>query len=411
MVCAVAAAASAQQPSLPPGEPTSPYAKGFASPRGMAFNLRGDLFVADPDAARIWRVPADGSTLSTFVGFAKARNIVRDGFGDLLVTTGGDTVYRVAPDRVRSVFAIAAQANGITVGPDGDVWVGARREIVRYSPLGARLATIALPAGCRGVSSIAISPTRVLHFSAGGCGVHRLVNGFPDLVIALPHDLGALTFDAHGWLWVTDTLQHAVMLFDPGYQLRENPFATRVSGQGSLAFVRGGAGMTPRLLAAAAGPEATIVEMNPRGMGAAGAGVGIDLFVTTELRAATRDVAYQDTLAVSNARGTPAFTLFDGVPPPGLTLSSNGVIRGTPRSSGTFRFSVVAQQGDSLGFGRITLQVNAITAFEVARVLLGIEGAALDPDVARFVDQQGNNNTLVDIGDLRAYLRKQGTLP
>src|SRR6185503_12323582 len=141
ILCAVTAVASAQQPAVPPGEPTSVYVTGLRSPRGMAFSLTGDLFVADPSQGVIWRVTSS-RVLSTFVSFPNALMMARDGFGDLLVTTGGDTIYRLTPERTRSVFAVGSRVTGIMIGPDGDVWTGARGAIVRYSPLGARLSSI-----------------------------------------------------------------------------------------------------------------------------------------------------------------------------------------------------------------------------------------------------------------------------
>src|SRR5688572_8737297 len=195
ILCAVAVAASAQQPIVPPGEPTSVYAAGIHSPRGMAFSLRGDLFVADPGMDRIWRV-SPGGEVSTFAPFVDPHMIARDGFGDLLVTTGSDTIYRVTPEGTRSVFAVSSnRVVSVTVGPDGDVWAGAQGAIIRYSPFGARLSSIPLPSGCTDVLSLALSPTRVLHFVSSGCaGVHRVANGFPELVIPEQPDLGTLAF-------------------------------------------------------------------------------------------------------------------------------------------------------------------------------------------------------------------------
>jgi hypothetical protein len=394
------------------------------APRGMAFGLNGDLFVADDQAARIWRKPA-GGVLSSFMTFAKPYLLARDGFGDLLVTTAGDTIYRVSPYGQRSVFAVAvaSEVTGITIGPDGDVWAGARTEIIRFSPLGARTASLALPAGCSGVPSLAFSPLGVLHFVGGGCpGVYGVVNGVPQLVIPERRGLTSLAFDTHGWLWVTDATQRAVLLYDAGYQLREDPFATAINAPTTLAFVRTGTGMTRRLLAShlsgSSAGERTIGEMNPNGMGASGWSIGIDLRVDGATRGATRGSAYRDTVRVLNASTPVTFTVYSGSLPPGIGLRSNGELTGTATASGTYAFSVIAQSGDRLGFGRVSLVVNEPgsppadqpSTITVIRALLGV-GSALAPDVVQFLDQQGNTNGVLDIGDLRAYLRAQGQLP
>jgi hypothetical protein len=415
VLCAVTSAASAQQPTVPPGEPTSLYATGLRSPRGMAFSLTGDLFVADPAMGVIWRVTS-GRVLSTWVTFAKALMIARDGFGDLLVTTGGDTIYRLTPERTRSVFAVGSGVTGIIIGPDGDVWTGSRGALVRYSPLGARVSSIPLPSGCTGAVHLAMSPTHVMHFVAEGCaGVYRILNGFPDLVIAQP-DLGALAFDAHGWLWVIDKGRRTALLYDPGYQLRQDPFATRVNGLGTIAFLRSVNGMTSRLLATADGTPSnlSIVEMNPNGMGAPGAATGIDLRVDGAIRPATHGAAYRDTVRVLNVSTATTLTRYSGALPPGITLRSNGELTGTPTATGVWAFSVIAQSGDRLGFGRVVLTVNAAdqpSMITVVSVLLGVPGAQLSPAMVQLLDQQGNHNNLLDIGDLRAFVRTQGQLP
>jgi len=54
----------------------------------------------------------------------------------------------------------------------------------------------------------------------------------------------------------------------------------------------------------------------------------------------TAGTAYSTTLTQSGALGTPNFAVTAGVFPPGLTLSTNGTISGTPTASGTFNFTI-----------------------------------------------------------------------
>jgi hypothetical protein len=51
------------------------------------------------------------------------------------------------------------------------------------------------------------------------------------------------------------------------------------------------------------------------------------------------------------------------------------------------------------------------TVAYVAHALLGIPGASLAPAISDYLDQQGNGNGLLDVGDFRAYLKSQGSLP
>lgn len=47
----------------------------------------------------------------------------------------------------------------------------------------------------------------------------------------------------------------------------------------------------------------------------------------------------------------------------------------------------------------------------IVNALLAGQAAQLDSSVVRLLDQQGNGNGVLDVGDLRAYLRAQGLLP
>jgi hypothetical protein len=58
------------------------------------------------------------------------------------------------------------------------------------------------------------------------------------------------------------------------------------------------------------------------------------------LAGAVAGTAYSTTLTQSGALGTPSFNVTSGALPNGLTLSTSGVISGTPTATGTFNFSV-----------------------------------------------------------------------
>src|SRR6185503_2979112 len=182
----------------------------------------------------------------------------------------------------------------------------------------------------------------------------------------------------------------------------------------TIAFLRSVSGMTPRLLAAGdfgAPLNLNIVEMNPTGMGAPGAAMGIDLRVDGAIRTAMRGSAYRDTVRVLNGSAATTFTRYSGALPPGITLRSNGELTGTPTATGVYAFSVIAQSDDRLGFARVVLIVDPAdqpSMIAVVSMLLGVPGAQLSPAMTQLLDQQGNNNTILDIGDLRAHLRTQG---
>ncbi|WP_158644006.1 T9SS-dependent choice-of-anchor J family protein [Pseudobacter ginsenosidimutans] len=56
----------------------------------------------------------------------------------------------------------------------------------------------------------------------------------------------------------------------------------------------------------------------------------------------TAGSSYYQTLSQTGALGAPNFAITSGALPPGLTLSANGTISGTPTATGTFNFTVTA---------------------------------------------------------------------
>jgi hypothetical protein len=65
------------------------------------------------------------------------------------------------------------------------------------------------------------------------------------------------------------------------------------------------------------------------------------------LPSGTAGALYSQTLTATGGTGTVTFAVTAGAPPPGLTLTSAGVLSGTPTQTGTFPFTVTAT--DSIG--------------------------------------------------------------
>jgi hypothetical protein len=59
---------------------------------------------------------------------------------------------------------------------------------------------------------------------------------------------------------------------------------------------------------------------------------------------------------------------------------------------------------------RLTIPVTGRYLIRVVNALLG-DRAMLDSSTAQWLDQRGNGNGVLDVGDLRAYLRAAGVLP
>jgi hypothetical protein len=413
----------------------------------MAAHPSGDMFVIDPSCcgpesgpiSRILRVTPSGSS-SVFVSNERLTGgIGFDGFGDLLVT-GFDgpvvnqrsVVWRFSPAGVRSVFASGfTWAYRLVVGPDGDVWVTdqGNNELKRFDALGNLKATIANVSA----QDMAFSPAGDLYLSSPEA-VWKLVNGTARIFYEPPHpqDVVGLAFNRDGYLYVGEPgyidyeVSGKVVLLDPQGHSINDPFALanrrpphNATGMLFTAFLWDGAGNMTNRLWLSSGKETgeEIIELNRSGVGAPGWPKGVNLLALDRapLRAGVRGVEYDDTLRGQNPPGSVTWTVIAGNLPPGVNLTATtGALRGVPTDTGVFAFTVRATSGSRLAFGRFTVTIGAappvaVSVTDVANALMGL--ATLTPAVVQYLDQHGNNNGVLDVGDLRAFLRAQGQLP
>lgn len=409
-----------------PGDPTTLFASGIGGPWGMAAGTSGDLFVVDVFDDRVVRVDVSGNVSALASNLGGASDLVVDGFGDLLVpgfdnTAGQPVIWRITTAGQQSVFYSGMFGTTITVGPTGDVWVSdGFQYIVRFDPLGDIKDSIST--GGVPVFDLAFSPAGALHYTAFDT-VYKIVNGIPQVVVTTDPFIEGIAFDRDGYLYVANGFEGKVLLFDPAYQLVEDPLArTNLGGPINLVFGRDTDGTTTaRLFAANFGfglnpPFAGgLVEMNPTGIRAPGWRVGIDLLriQPAELTAGTVGAEYSETLSAEAAPAAVAWSVLSGLLPPGVELgAARGVISGIPEDQGEFAFTVKAESGDRFGFGNFVIVVSnpEVTVSAAADAILGVPGA-LTPELERFLDLQGNGNGFYDIGDFRAHLQAGGQLP
>ena len=140
----------------------------------------------------------------------------------------------------------------------------------------------------------------------------------------------------------------------------------------------------------------------------------VPLVITSDTTrpAGTMGVTYSDLLRADGGWGPQAWSLVGGALPPGVSLAgANGLIAGVPADHGTFRFTMrVASGGETqersfvVFIDRPSLQVQ-----DVVDQLLGSQSLTLD--LQRYLDQEGNQNGVFDIGDVRAWLIASGQLP
>jgi hypothetical protein len=100
----------------------------------------------------------------------------------------------------------------------------------------------------------------------------------------------------------------------------------------------------------AGGPTSFTVQVSGGGTDTQVLAITINAAVnitTTTLPAGTVGVAYNQTLAATGGTGTYAWSVSAGTLPAGLSLSSGGVISGTPTTANTYSFTVQAVSGGS----------------------------------------------------------------
>jgi hypothetical protein len=124
-----------------------------------------------------------------------------------------------------------------------------------------------------------------------------------------------------------------------------------------------------------------------------------------ERRAAVMGAAYADTVRATGGDGVFEWRLKSGELPAGVALETSGALRGTPATSGSFRFTATAASDDLTAQREFTLVVSkpALAANAVLDALLG-GSATLTADERSFLDLLGNHNGRLDVGDVRAWL-------
>ena len=418
---------------LGPGDPPTLYSDAIGFPSGMAAGGDGEIYYIDKSPSgtleRLVRIDPDGSATVLSDTIRSGRDVAVDGFGDLLVpgfVNGDGKIFRIDSNQNVTEFAggIELPGNVITIGPDGGVWIhdDATRRILEFSPFGERVDSVDASILPLGVYDMAFSPDGILHFTGRTNLVYRVIDGEIEVALTGDPPLEGIVFDRDGFLYVSNSLQHEVVLYSPTYQVVEQPFVNaRNGGPNHLVFARNADGsMSDRLIISNTAngigdPWANaLVLANPAGVRAPGFRVGVDLLLLTSplVDSAQVGAPYSLELSVEGDVSGTEYSIIDGELPAGLELDGNdGLIEGVPQQRGEFTIRLRAESGPRFGEGDLTISVSApvITAASVVDGLLGVPGI-LTPEIETFLDIQGNQNGIFDVGDARAYLVATGTL-
>ncbi len=118
---------------------------------------------------------------------------------------------------------------------------------------------------------------------------------------------------------------------------------------------------------------------------------------------------YADTLKASGGTGTYTWSLLTGALPPGVTLSSAGVVSGIPTKTGTSQYQAQVTSGtlqQSKTYNMSVTAPNLATSVVVGQLLNGT--GTLTIDELRYLDLLGNNNSGFDVGDFLAWVQATG---
>ena len=445
-------------PPTGPGDPAAafyvPTNRNMVKFSDVAAGASGDLFASWSNGAI--RVRANGTAeTATDVhsnnGAAEALTV--DGYGNLLIgacKTEAEipchetVVWKISPAGERSsFFSVSGPLNAITVAPDGEVWasVGWNQGNppslwYRVDPDGVLRDTISLEA-----FHIRFSPSGELYYTHMYDGLYKVVGGHPQRVVTPTREEAFLdfVFDQDGRIYIVvlrDPGQEdlgadeRIVLYDAQYRLARDPLAVvddhfAQFSVDALAFLRDANGaMTDRLVAVHNGyylgvpsfPHTEIVELNHAATSTAGLRVGVDLSTVTLASSQNGFVGtnYSNTLRMADAPPGIRWTVETGSLPPGVKLSeTTGELSGVPTDTGSFTFAVRPKSDKRVGFGRLTIHVSreqqmTIAVTDIANALMG--GTSLTAEQVQYLDAHGNHNGVLDVGDLRAYLRAQGHL-
>ncbi|MGG6461877.1 putative Ig domain-containing protein [Solilutibacter silvestris] len=104
---------------------------------------------------------------------------------------------------------------------------------------------------------------------------------------------------------------------------------------------------------------------------------------------ATGGVAYSQTITASGGNGSYTYSLSAGALPPGVGLSSAGVLSGTPTAAGSYNFTVTATDGNSFtGSQAYTLAINAPT---ITLTPATVPGATVGVAYSQTITASGGN--------------------
>lgn len=204
---------------------------GLKEPRGVGVDAKGQIFIGDTGNQRVVRLDATGKELGTWGGWTEQAvladlAVTPDGqVATLNVSTGDVEVFGADGKPARRMAAVATNASGIAVGPDGRIWVAdtGQSRVLRFTSEGT---PDGIFVGAGGENRQFDQPIDVAVAPDGTAYVvdlrHRIVRLGPDGRIAAEWkvELGLARGGSHLTVWrglvvLTDPDRQRLAILDP----------------------------------------------------------------------------------------------------------------------------------------------------------------------------------------------------
>ena len=329
-----------------PGDPiTTFWSSTQPTIASLAAGPRGDLFVGNDSG--VFRITAARDSTPFVSGIDAEFGVLVDPRGNVFALGceyPNGAIWRIAPDGARSRFFLGQGTpwRG-TIGPDGDIWINDLDSgaLWRFDAQGNRKGTM----GANWIAShLGFSPAGDLYFT-DRAGVYKVVNGAPQLVMPAPNSntwFDDFAFDRDGYLYVV-----LVTPYEGG------------SSQQILQF----------------DPQYRLIQ-NPF------AQVG-DHFASSQ---------FADVVFARDAQGRMTRRLLVGRMVMTISQPQQYV-------ADIVELNAKAVRAPGWPIGGPVIRID-----DVVSAALGVADV-LSPEAKAFLDSQGNHNGVLDIGDVRAYLR------
>ena len=118
------------------------FASGLTSPFALAFDSRGNLFVADSGSGAVYKFTPAGVRTTFAVGLSVTVGLAFDSAGNLFATEFySGHIYKFTPNGVRSTFASGLfEPQGLAFDRAGNLFVAAGGTVSKFTPTGVHTA-------------------------------------------------------------------------------------------------------------------------------------------------------------------------------------------------------------------------------------------------------------------------------